>query len=271
MALEPQDIINEEQLDEYEKLYPKKRINPNIREILRDNEYIIESYHAGRRFNPFFASYITGLTRLELHKQVLEHDLIDNTVMFATDSIMVEKEAYDNSDFDKLIKTPNYEIDDTDRFLQEAKESLGSWDFDYEGKAFVIGSGVYEVEMADGSLYTKTRGFPDKSFTKPLRELAKENPEGIPLKHRRPLTINEVLMNPQRGSVSQFVAHDKTLVPDFDDKRYWGNPEPNFIDMLNNVDDSLPIDLMQEQEDLLRQVQSNIAQEQSESGNITDM
>jgi len=223
---------------QYNRLYLSKK----QREMLGDTELIITSSSAGNRFNPFFASYITGLTRLELHKQVVEHDLEENTVMFATDCLMIEKEAYENSDFDQQILTPDSSLSG-DKFLQQAIESLGKWDYDYKGEAFVVGSGVYEVEKPDGKTKLKTRGFIEKNLNGSLKELAQKNPEGIPHDNERPLTMAEVLTSTKEGSVSQFIKESKKLTPDFDDKRIWDREEATFHDLLEEAEDSQPINL----------------------------
>jgi hypothetical protein len=239
----------------HKSIYPKDHLSPNWRKQLENTDVIIRSLTAGRRFNPFFASYITGMTRLELHKQVVKHDLVDNTVMFATDCIMVEKEAYDNSDFSEVIKP-----------------GLGYWDYDYEGSAFIVGSGVYEVEFnkcqknscevedcedIEHRTKTKTRGFLEKTIDKTLKNMAQKYPMGIPLDNRRPLTIAEVLISPERGNVSQFVADSKKMLPDFDTKRYWERESPTFHDLLESSEKSQPIDLLSEQEKKLVQWQES--------------
>lgn len=230
----------------HKSIYPKDHLSPNWRKELQNDDVIVRSLTAGRRFNPFFASYITGMTRLELHKQVVKYDLVGNTVMFATDCIMVEKDAYDNSDFSELIKP-----------------GLGFWDYDYEGSAFIVGSGVYEVEFDECQknscddeqcenivhrTKTKTRGFLEKTIDKTLKNMAQKYPMGIPLDNRRPLTIAEVLISPERGNVSQFVADSKRMLPDFDTKRYWERESPTFHDLLDSSEESQPIDLLSEQE-----------------------
>lgn len=233
------------ELDEKEKVYPSIFLSKEQREKLGENEVIISSQKCGRRFNPFFASYITGLTRLKLHQSVIEYDIAEDTYMFATDCIMVDKDAYEQSDFSELIQTPNFDLEDKD-FRQSAIASLGKWDFDYEGQGFIVGSGVYEVEKPNSDRKTKTRGFTEKSLETSLKELARKNPEGIPIKNDRPLTIPEVLINPDRGNASEFVDDSKTLNPDFDDKRNWEIDELTFNDLLNNHENSEPLILTDE-------------------------
>ncbi|AAQ13776.1 putative DNA polymerase type B [His2 virus] len=236
----------------HETQYPRFYLSKKQREALGDDEIIITELEAGKRFNPFFASYITGLTRLELHKQVVEHDIEDSTVMFATDCLMVEKEAYENSSFDEQIHVPDDSLPESE-FRKEATRSLGAWDFDYEGSAFIVGSGVYEVDTIQGKTKTKTRGFIESNLGDTLKGLAKKHKEAIPLDNERPLTMAEVLINTERGSVSEFVENSKKLKPDFDDKRNWNRENPNFHDLLNDKEYSKPIDLQEQKEEMIQE------------------
>jgi hypothetical protein len=207
-----------------------------VREQLED-EVIVCSQEAGSRFNPFLASYITGLTRLKLHRSVEEAGLVDDTVMFATDCIMVHKEPYQRSDFEEKIQT----ADPEDFKRSEAKEALGMWDFDYEGSAFVVGSGVYSVEKPDGEVYEKTRGFRQAEIDGSLREEASKYQKGIPIENERPKTINEVLTSVGGGEIGSFESFEKELSPDFDSKRVWESSSPTFTDLLAGSEGSEPL------------------------------
>lgn len=262
------------ELDLHQSIQPKDYLSLNQRENLKDDEVIIASYTGGRRFNPFFASYITGMTRLELHKQVVQNDLVEDTVMFATDCIMVKKDAYEASDFNELIKVPE-KNDDREEFRKKAKESLGYWDFDYKGKAFIVGSGVYEVDFGyctneDCENYegdcpnrkhrvkTQTRGFQEHNLDGTLLELARESNDGITISNERPLTIGEVLISPERGNVSEFVEDSKTLQPDFDTKRNWERESPTFNDLVATNETSEPLNLAEMQAELLQEAQEEL-------------
>jgi len=174
----------------------------------------VERQEAGSLFNPFLASYITGQTRLELHKAVTETGLEDETVMFATDCIMVHADAYDASDFDNRLG-----------------DTLGEWDFDYRGDAFVVGSGVYEVDTGEG-LKKGTRGFREADFES-LRDAAADATDSLPLETTRPVTLGEAVA---RGStyeladIGEFLTTSRDLRPDFDRKRNWSET-PTFRDL----------------------------------------
>lgn len=243
-----------DELDGDYKLQPRQYLSKEQRKHLDENDVILKEQTAGRRFNPFFAAYITGMTRLELHKQVVQNDLVEDTVMFATDCIMVKEDAYGQSDFDGLINVPDTDMP-REQYRKKAKESLGYWDFDYAGEAFVVGSGVYEVELEDGGTYTKTRGFTEKDLPKSLKEMARDNPNGIPIESYRPLTIGEVLISPEDGNISQFVKSGKELLPDFDTKRNWKRDNPTFADLLESPETSTPKDPLETQERMHKAVQ----------------
>ena len=251
--------MGEYELEDNEVAKPKSYLSKNERNNLESTDLLVSEVYAGRRFNPFLASYITGLTRLELHKQVVEYDLVDDVIMFATDCIMVRKSAYEDSKFEsELIVEPDESLPD-DEFREKVKESLGMWGFDYEGYALVVGSGVYEVERTDkDSVKTKTRGFDSSDLgNKRLTELAQDNEEYIRITNERPLTMSEVLINPERGETSEFKKMRKKLKPDFDDKREWNSENVTFSDLLFSCEKSEPINLAERQEDTLRKVQQN--------------
>lgn len=209
----------------------------------------LKSLESGSLFNPFLATYITGLTRLELLKTVHKYDLINDVILFATDSIMVEKEAYYNSEIQELTESKN----------NDYKDQLGQWEFDYEGKAFVIGSGIYEVELEDcinkdcefyktnncsnNSHYIKkaTRGFKETSFES-FRNKAKElnNQEPIIIEHNRPYTLGEAIHQTKIGvtDIGAFFKGDRKLHPDFDKKRDWDNANPSWRTLLHSIEDS---------------------------------
>lgn len=189
----------------------------------------------GSLFNPFLASYITGLTRLELHETVEEYDLVEDTILFATDSIMVEKEAYYNSDIQELVGNNDLSYE----------EQLGLWDFDYEGKAFVIGSGVYEVTLESGDIKMATRGFNEsKSDIDSYRESAeKAGDNSIMIKHNRPYTLGEAVHQKKidNTDIGVFFKGSRELKASFDSKREWDNPNCSWYDLLDGEEYSKPI------------------------------
>lgn len=188
-------------------------------------EGIIEWLEAGAWFNPFIASYITGLTRLELHKRVLEYGLEEDTVMFATDSIMVERKPFEESGFDELVK-----------------EGLGNWDYDYYGKdSFVIGAGIYEVELDNGKFKTMTRGFKEAQLDGTLTKTAQQSGEELSVESTRPNTLGEIVWhNEPISDIGKFEKRERGLRADFDDKRVWPNAK-TYEKLLSEKQESKPI------------------------------
>lgn len=203
------------------------------------------SQEAGSLFNPFIASHITGLTRLKLHRAVLEAGLEADTVLFATDCIMVREGAYDASDFSDLLG-----------------DELGEWDFDYRGKAFVVGSGVYEVNRTDlspddfdtfSALRSKSRKMATRGFREAqlsgLRMAADEfrdAPDGIPLESTRPVTLGEAFAQGgpwDIGDVGRFRTTERGLTAGFDSKRDWSRDVETFGDLLGDSHGSRPLHL----------------------------
>lgn len=182
-------------------------------------DWYVESQVAGRLYNPIFASYITGMTRLELHKRVVEYGLESDTYMFATDCIMVDRDAFRSTSF----------VED----LQG--DALGAWDFDYSGSdSYIIGSGIYEVwDGEDDPLKTKTRGFKEFSGGSLREQMADSDPDApLPVESFRPVTVGDALhTNTPLSEVATFKSTTRGLRPDMDGKRAWSE-SVNWDDLL---------------------------------------
>lgn len=210
---------------------------------------VLQRQEAGSMFNPFLASYITGLTRLELHKTVVDSNLEENTILLATDCLMVEADAYENSNFEKHLG-----------------DTLGEWDYDYRGNAFVVGSGVYEVDMGscqksycdnydtgecdifEHSHKTATRGFKEAELKDGgLRgEASRSRNEPISITNTRPITLGEAMAQKSNYTVEDigtFLSKDENerkLNADFDTKRTWPG-EVSFGDLLDSSEYGTPL------------------------------
>lgn len=212
------EILREETYAESAAAKPNERLRSH------DGIPYVESQVAGSLFNPFIASYITGRTRLELHRSVVESGLESDTKMLATDCIMVDADAYADSDFDSRMG-----------------DSLGEWDFDYEGTAFVVGSGVYEVATAEG-LKMGTRGFREAKFSSLAREASTADGP-IEIEQTRPTTLGEAVARGESTGledIGKFRASKRGLSADFDSKRDWPN-RPEWSDLLDGSQYGRPI------------------------------
>lgn len=189
---------------------------------------IAERLEVGNWWNPFTAAYITGLTRLELHRRAIEYDLVDDTVMFATDCVMFDAEAYRESSFESDLVRPG----------------LGWWDYDYKGDAFVIGSGVYEVDKGS-EVKTATRGFREAQLEYGLRnEAQKAGDTDIQIESTRPKTMGEAvwLDNGEITDIGKFTDFERSLRADMDSKRDWSKSSPTFDDLLLGPESSRPLE-----------------------------
>lgn len=210
---------------------------------------VLQRQVAGSFFNPFLASYITGLTRLELHKAVVTSDLENNTKLLATDCIMIDAKAYAESDFDKHLG-----------------DTLGEWDYDYEGNAFVVGSGVYEVDMNtcqkqscdhyqttecdifDHSHKTATRGFKEAELSSGglVGEAELAGSEAIGIRSTRPITLGEAMAQGSNFTVEdigKFLSKEQNsrkLQANFDTKRHWPS-DVTFTDLLSSSEIGTPL------------------------------
>lgn len=221
-----------------------------------DESWYFEKPTAGSLFNPFLATYITGETRLQLLRSVVENDLEDDTVMMATDCIMVEAEAFEGSDLHERAEA------DTDSYA----EALGGWDYDYVGEAFVVGSGIYEVYTGDDEdayasgcdidtdeLKKGARGFKDlhsdDNDYQGLIQAANRFDTEIPVETTRPISYAEVVFRgDDLSEVGKFDSSKRGLQANMDDKRRWNTEDCTFNDLLSGIEGSDPKQM--ESEDL---------------------
>lgn len=176
-----------------------------------EKKLYVRSQEAGGLFNPIVASYITGMTRLELHKQVVNYGLEQDTYMFATDCIMIDRDAFQASNFVADLQG----------------DLLGEWDFDYAGgDAYILGSGIYEVwengPQTDAEpMKTKTRGFKEWKETSLYGEM-RDADGPLPVVSVRPITIGDALHKGEAlHDVAMFKRTERGIKPDMDGKRNW--------------------------------------------------
>lgn len=184
----------------------------------------IEWLEAGSWFNPFLAAYTTGKTRLQLHKAVLDHNLEHDVVMLATDCLMIEQPAFDESGF----------------INAKVSDGLGNWDYDYSGEAFVIAPGIYQVDM-DDKTKVQTRGFKEADLTQGLRHEASKANGHIEIESNRPTSLGEAIWLGQEVSdIGNFTRYSRKLNADMDSKRSW-DTSPDFAGLLAGTGHSEPL------------------------------
>jgi len=179
--------------------------------------YVAESNQPGLLFCPVLAAYITSQTRAMLLETCLKND----TVMFATDSILTTKPI--DSGF--------------------VGEKLGQWKLEMAGEAIVLMSGVYTIRNEEQTK-TRFRGFPMKeSFD--FFELLKANKESdkIAVEFEKAVKLGEVIAFHniyQIDDLNVFTDEIKELSCYSDEKRDWLSQPLTFGDLLENQFDSVP-------------------------------
>lgn len=190
---------------------------------------IIERYQVGSYFNPFLASYITGRTRLLLHQSVVDHGLEDETVLLATDCAMMHRDAYESSDFDSLFG-----------------DQLGEWDYEYQGRAFVIGAGVYEVVTPSG-IKLATRGFREAEMKHGIQAELLKNDGTLNVANERPVSIAEAMwLGESADDVGVFRNFNRTISPEMDSKREWPDLPDGFNTLLTESQYGKPLQIENE-------------------------
>jgi hypothetical protein len=224
-------LKEKKELSNSEKIVPSISLPKRIKKELQ--EEIVENLEAGPYFNPFIASYITGKTRLQLHKAVEESGLVEHTIMLATDCIMVRKQPFEDSNFELVDETEGYE------------KQLGEWEKEYAGSGYVIGAGVYEIQKPDG-FKTKTRGFREKDIQE--KSLVKEVKEkgGIMANVERPMSLKEAVWSGEEISdIGAFDNSERTINPNMDEKREWED-ELTWEKFISETQESKPILLIED-------------------------
>lgn len=191
-----------------------------------EDELIVETLEAGKLFNPFLASHICARTRRLLVDFVYQNNLVDDLVMLATDCVMV-KGNISEEDIGGWIETGDMSY----------RNRLGKWDIEYQGDAFVIAPGVYEVTGSKDKL--KTRGFNQRHLDGGLLEHI-ENNDGV-IEVERPLSLGMAVHQGKPFSdIGKFMKSEKTIKPDMDNKRVW-KQDASWNGLMNEGHDSWPI------------------------------
>lgn len=176
---------------------------------------------AGKLWNPFYASTITGATRARL----AEFNRLNGTkaLSYATDGIMLPA-----SDLVVLPPRP-----------LTACHNLGQWEHDGDGDALIMLSGVYSIRLGDkmkttyrGSASYFVREYADGGL---FRFCDEHNRTDIVTKRvSRPYTAKQARQKGDYGLINVFEDHNFTMTPLGDStKRLWPNAIPRlFGDLL---------------------------------------
>lgn len=200
--------------------YPTDLYPPEVRKHLEaESIELHRMVRAGTYYNPFVASYVTGLTRLKLIQSAIDCGLESDVILLATDSITIRQSAYERSDFRKF-----------------EGPALGQWEPEGSGHIFVVGSGVYEMTQPDGSLKSRTRGF-EPGFGvygmdlggASLRDAAAAETYDaerkrwvIPISNKRPVKIAQAIWQGfDMNDVGVFKEFPRGLAAGMDSKRDW--------------------------------------------------
>lgn len=164
--------------------------------------------------NMFYASYITGDTRVQIC-EMLEEIGYDRYITIATDGILLEGN----------IDLPN----------RYTKGGLGSWDVDHWDKALVIANGIYELSQGD-NVKSAMRGMLSfKGEMKPLVEKYKDQASFVPHTKDRPLTMYQGMVwhRYTRDDINRFVPIGRTLSCNAETSKKWTQIE-TFDSLLKN-------------------------------------
>lgn len=206
-----------------------------VRPVFEGRELVCE-LRAGSYTNPMLASYVTGLVRLQLLRAAVDSGLENSVCLMATDSLLVERAAFKASDFE----------------ARECAVGLGSWAVEAEGRALVVGAGVYEITGADGEPVKRaTRGFdPSAGVMVGLGDLSLWNAArdatggGLKVTHVRPLKIGEAVHRGLGlGNVGTFLPFEREISAGMDRKRKWPKSDPQYSDLLAGVETGAPLRL----------------------------
>ena len=219
--------------------HPIEMFPQHLRDWLEDEGITLHhSVKAGAYFNPMLASYVTGLTRLQLLRTAIDEGLENETVLLATDSI-----TFRTTRRDELVRNVH-------------ASDLGAWSLDARGSMFVVGSGVYELTEADGTVKARTRGFEpgigvySASMGTTLREAAEnaiyDSEKGewvVPISNNRPIKLPEAIWrNIDLAEVGVFRSYPRGLSAGMDQKRLW--PRGRYVtyrELLNGSERSEPL------------------------------
>jgi hypothetical protein len=221
--------------------HPVELFPPHLREWMESEGIEVhQTLKAGAYFNPILAAYVTGLTRLQLLETAISEGIEQDVVLLATDSI-----TFRDSTTTSLSSNL---VDDRE---------LGAWSHDASGALFVVGSGVYEMTLPDGTVSAKTRGFEPgvgvyaaSLSGSTLRDAASSEVWDadkrewiVPISNDRPLRIKQALWQDiDLSEVGVWRSFPRGLSAGMDRKRLWPNGRHvSYARLLESSERSFPL------------------------------
>lgn len=203
----------------YERLKIKKENKEDIRQhclkILINSLYgkTAQQEPRGRLTNFFYASYITGLTRLKILEVVLKHK--DHIISIDTDGILTDREI-------KGLKI---------------SDQLGEWSYEEYDRGLIVGSGV--KQLWKGETYkTKARGITDNTDWDMYSDIVKnKDKDTIPYMRYAPLQLGIAIKTHHLEDLNRFRTFIRRLKVNMDTKRCWKRLN-NFGELLEGIYDS---------------------------------
>lgn len=188
------------------------------RTLIRDpNHDDYGKFTTGNFFNPFYASYIVALTRIQVFK-ALRALTWGGLIGCFTDSVLT-----------------------TEKLPLPLSKELGEWQISEQGELLMVGCGVYS--MRGQKLKTKVRGFHTTSRID-LFDIFKSMPDTdtIKLKVKHNVSPITALIQKRPKEMNLIETVDREVHINFDSKRLWKGSFKCAKEMFEKNIDSLPID-----------------------------
>lgn len=166
-------------------------------------------------FNPVWASYVESETRLSVARFILDNCLSDFLLSIAVDGV--------------LVSHPTTALNG---------EGLGKWKLASECPALVIGSGVVAVQDKK-NVAEFAMNYDD------LLQRIKDQPDDAEYKQTKlsPVTLQKAVNGNMFDKLGQLIEITKTINVKYEQKRLYLNEPQCGGDLLNNVYESIPVDV----------------------------
>ena len=184
---------------------------------------------AGKLYNPFYASTITGATRARLAELIRVNDF--KAISVATDGVIFKSE--------EITTIPNRPL--------PAPYNLGQWELECEGELVVLMSGVYSMDLGKkvkttyrGSASYFLKDYKDGGLFRFCADNSEESRLSVIVK--KPISAKQARQKSDYSLINIFVPQEFHMFPyDSSMKRLWGDGvAETFGDLLQNWYESTP-------------------------------